>query len=141
MMNYSAPSPKDVITNSSPKQVNSPLPPQNQQPNQRRHDRGVLTPPSSDSNETTPPLTPEIGEEARELPGALTQLVAGHPATVFPPGYGYELDVRGDGGYSRGNADSLYKAFVARWCFAEGPPPGVAAGPDGLDMSRLTLVG
>jgi hypothetical protein len=68
--------------------------------------------------------------EPERVANIQTHIIAGHPATdVGLLAYGNGLDVPvscRDGGHSnRNGSDSLYKAFVARWCFSENPPPGI----------------
>lgn len=123
MSNYAAPSP------ASKNMIRPPPPPQPE----RSERRGIPTPPDSpsESNDTTPPRTPELGREFQSLPITRSRLIGGHPATPGPAGYGYGFDFPGSyvEGLPEGSSDELYKAFVARWCFAESPPPGVTGLP------------
>lgn len=138
LMNYAAPSPASrSMISDTPRPQPTPI--------QERQNRGILTPPDSpsDSNDTTPPQTPEFGKDHRDLPSVQTQMIGAHPATVGPSEFGYGFDVPvnyRDEGLPRGSSDSLYKAFVARWCFAEGPPPGVSGLP-GYGLGTEVSVG
>jgi hypothetical protein len=95
-----------------------------------------VDPSQKSSKETTAAIQKsDFGSgEPKRVANIQTHIIAGQPATnVGLLGYENELDVPvsyKDGGPSNPDgSDPLYKAFVAGWCFAENPPPGIGDMP------------
>jgi hypothetical protein len=105
--------------------------PPTQQQQQQQNTQGPTAP--EPPKETTPAM--QTAEPKRVVvANAQPLMIAGQPATsvvgghpAYGNGGGFDAPVNyRDGGLSNpGHSDLLYKAFVARWCFAESPPPGV----------------